>query len=252
MLKPTERFSDRVENYIKYRPSYPVDLVTDIASRCQLHQQSAIADIGSGTGKLAEVFLRQGYSVTGVEPNREMRQAAEQLLSANRVFTSVKGTAEDSCLTDDSVDLIVAGQAFHWFDQESARKEFDRVMKPGGNIALIWNERAVDQPFQRDYDAMLSQYCEEYDLSNHRNISDVDIQRFCAPQEVTKLIYAYHQNFDLTGFLGRMFSSSYTPVVGTSAYATLRSAATELFEQYQCNGVLDFEYATHVYLTGNH
>ena len=144
MSDSTRRFSSRVDNYVKYRPSYPPEVVELLAAECGLTPGALVADIGAGTGLLAELFLQNGYRVLGVEPNREMRQAGERLLGDYPHFTSIDGTAEVTTLADKSVDIITAGQAFHWFDREKARAEFARILRPGGWVALVWNERRVD------------------------------------------------------------------------------------------------------------
>lgn len=248
-MKSTERFSDRVVDYLRYRPSYPESVIDDLAALCSMTPWSVVADVGSGTGKLTELFIKGGFTVIGVEPNAEMREAAEQIFSSASGFRSVAGSAENTLLDDESVDLIVAGQAFHWFDPLAAKSEFTRVLKPKGKIALIWNQRSVEKSFQYDYDTMLREYCEEYTLSNHRNVSDADIAEFCAPRAVKILKYDYKQQFNLTGFLGRMYSASYTPAAGTDKRRILNQAAQLLFEKHARGGVLDFEYETVVYLS---
>jgi len=152
MINPTLRFSSRVENYVKYRPGYPKGIIATLAKDCGLTDTSVVADIGSGTGILSEVFLKNGNQVFGVEPNLKMREAGERLLGSYPDFSSVHGTAEATALPDSSVGFITAGQAFHWFDRERARKEFARILKPDGWVALIWNERLTDtSPFSRAY-----------------------------------------------------------------------------------------------------
>lgn len=247
-MKSIERFSDRVSDYLQYRPSYPDQMIVDLAQRCSLTSTSVVADIGSGTGKLTELFLRNGFSVIGVEPNAEMREAAEQLFSSSDRFRSVAGSAEHTQLNAGTVDLLVAGQAFHWFDQDAAKPEFNRILKPAGRVALIWNQRQVEQAFQSDYDNMLKSYCKDYSTSNHRNVSNADIENFCKPRTIEILKYDYRQQFDLTGFLGRLYSSSYTPKVGTAERQALDPAARALFNEHATDGVLDFEYETVAYL----
>src|SRR4029453_17979120 len=126
MSDSIQRFSSRVEDYIKYRPSYPPALLDTLVTQCRLTPTAEVADIGSGTGLLSELFLRNGNRVYGVEPNREMREAGERLLSAYPSFVSVDGRAEATMLDDASVDFVTAGQAFHWFDPPHARREFMR------------------------------------------------------------------------------------------------------------------------------
>jgi ubiquinone/menaquinone biosynthesis C-methylase UbiE len=148
MQDPTQRFSDRVENYVRYRPTYPQVVVETLAVECHLTTASIIADIGSGTGILTKLFLDNGNRVL-VEPNREMREAGERLLVDCAGFTSIAATAESTTLPDHSVDFVTAGQAFHWFDREKARAEFTRILKPGGWVVLVWNDRRL--VLQRDF-----------------------------------------------------------------------------------------------------
>src|SRR5437870_2796600 len=151
-LRPKERFSRRVENYVKYRPGYPGAVLDWLRQHCGLTADWVIADIGSGTGFLAELFLKNGNRVFGTEPNSEMRAAGETLLKKYSRFVSVDGSAEATGLDSSSVDLITAGQAFHWFDRPRARQEFERILKPGGWAALVWNERLINTPFLVAYD----------------------------------------------------------------------------------------------------
>src|SRR5213595_654680 len=132
MSDPTKRFSNRVENYIKYRPGYPDAVIDLLTEECRLTQQSIIADIGSGTGILSELFLKNGNSVFAIEPNAAMRRTAEDLLRKHPKFTSIDAAAEATTLDIASVDFVTAAQAFHWFDRKNARKEFARILKPEG------------------------------------------------------------------------------------------------------------------------
>src|SRR6185437_8847127 len=164
MLRSTERFSTRVENYIKYRPSYPTGVLELMRARCGLAATATVADVGSGTGILTELLLETGAQVFAVEPNKEMREAAERLLSDYGRFRSVAGAAEATTLPQASVDLITASQAFHWFDIPKARRELARVLKPQGWVVLIWNERPADAgAFHDEYDRLLRRHAAEYD-----------------------------------------------------------------------------------------
>src|SRR5579884_1615786 len=147
-LDPTGRFSGRAEDYARSRPRYP-DAVLDALRRdIGLSPQTIVADIGSGTGILTEMFLRNGNVVYGVEPNPDMRRAAEQLLAGYHRFHSINGTAEQTTLPAGSIDLVTAAQAFHWFDAAAARREFRRILRPPYIVALLWNDRRKDgSPF---------------------------------------------------------------------------------------------------------
>lgn len=248
MLKPTERFSDRVANYVNFRPSYPAELVETLRVECGLDNSSVIADIGSGTGKLSELFIQKDISVYAVEPNKEMREAAESLFGANKYFISVNGESTDTSLLESSTDLVTIAQALHWFEPVETKKELERILKPGGQLAIIWNERNTSAPFQKEYDQMLTELAPEYTKVNHRNINDRDIDAFCHPRQVRKFSFPYNQKFDLEGLTGRMNSSSYTPAFGTKEHDELNAAAEKLFKLYEVNGEIEFSYETNLYL----
>src|SRR5438445_9767149 len=142
MRDPRARFSDRVDAYVRYRPGYPIDVVRTLEREIGIHpSKTRVVDVGSGTGISADLFLREGYAVVGVEPNAAMRIAAEQLLASSARFQSIEGSAEATTLSDASVDLVVAAQAFHWFDRIAAGLEMQRILAPGGAVALVWNDR---------------------------------------------------------------------------------------------------------------
>jgi len=249
MSESTKRFSDRVADYVNYRPSYPLEVVDTLISECGLGSQSTIADIGSGTGIFTRLLLDKNFHVAGVEPNESMRSAAEQQLSNYTRYTSTGGQSEHTDLADHSIDLITAAQAFHWFKGDETRSEFIRILKPGGEVALIWNQRKLEQPFQKEYDAMLRKYATDYNSVNHMNISYEDIAEFFSPNKVSMFEFENTQVFDQAGFLGRMQSSSYTPAADTSEHRILIRAAEDLFNSYECDGVITFEYVTRLYLS---
>jgi len=248
MNESTERFSDRVADYVNYRPSYPLEVVDTLISECGLNSQSTIADIGSGTGIFSRLLLDKNFHVAGVEPNEGMRGAAEQQLSSYSKFTSSGGQSEHTGLADHSIDLITSAQAFHWFKRDETRQEFVRVLKPGGQVALIWNQHKLEQSFQKEYDAILREFATDYNSVNHMNISYEDIAGFFSPNKVLTFEFENTQIFDLVGFLGRMQSSSYTPAASTREHAMLVQAARDLFGRYECGGEVRFEYVTRLYL----
>src|SRR5207244_4125864 len=131
---------------------------------------AVIADIGSGTGILAEMFLKNGNQVYGVEPNREMREAGERLLGGYPRFTSVEGKAEATPLADSSVDFITAAQALHWFDLDAARTEFRRILNPRGWVVILWNDRRDESPFMQAYRQLLLRHSTDYLQVDHKRI----------------------------------------------------------------------------------
>lgn len=247
MTHPTERFTSRVERYIKYRPSYPEEIVTALAARAKLTPASQIVDVGSGTGISAALFLRHGYAVTGVEPNAAMRAAAERLLAKESRFSSVAATAEATTLPDQFADLIIAGQAFHWFEQEPTRIEFTRILKPGGYIALIWNARLDSTPFLQAYGTLILNFGTDYSIVRHETVTDAFVRPFFAPQLVLIENWPNAQQFDYAGLEGRLLSSSYTPNEADPRYAPMLHELRRLFDTYQEDGQVTIEYTTVVY-----
>jgi len=247
MSQSVERFSSRVENYVKYRPGYPAEILNLLKTACGLTLESTTADLGSGTGKLAELFLKQGYSVIGVEPNAGMRAAAERILSAYSNFQSVNGTAETTTLPNSSIDLITAGQAFHWFDQRLTRIEATRILKPGGCVALIWNDRKLaTTPFLRDYEALLLKHGSDYQEVRHDR-AEGEIAKFFDRDQITLKIFPNEQVFDLDGLRGRVLSSSYTPEPAHPSFQPMMDELEVLFEKHQNNGSVVLDYDTKVY-----
>jgi SAM-dependent methyltransferase len=249
MSNPTTRFTDRVENYIKYRPSYPVEVIEYLKSEGILKSDSVIADIGSGTGISAELFLKNGNTVYGVEPNDAMREAAEKLLSGYPNFISLPGTAEAPPIPDGYFDLIICAQAFHWFDIPRVKIEFKRILKPTGRICLIWNERILDgNPFLIAYEKLLLKYGTDYKNVRHENIDEKKLNEFFEGGYIKKT-FPNKQVFDLAGVTGRLLSSSYTPQYDSPLYEPMLAELNEIFEKNQKNGKIEFLYDTNVYLS---
>ncbi|HVM60384.1 MAG TPA: class I SAM-dependent methyltransferase [Verrucomicrobiae bacterium] len=248
MKDPTLRFSSRVENYIKYRPGYPPSIIDTLTAECRLTPSSIIADVGSGTGILSEMFLQNGNRVFGIEPNREMREAGERLLKRYPNFASVNGAAEATSLADRSVDFITAGQAFHWFDRDRARREFARILKPNGWVVLIWNERLTDtSPFSRAYEELLQAFGTDYAAVDHRNVDADAIATFFSPQPVTLRRFENRQTFDFDSVKGRLLSSSYAPEPGHAHYQPMLDKLQAIFDQHQIDGKVNFDYVTRMY-----
>ncbi len=192
----TSRFSDRVDNYIRYRPGYPPEALAVLRSECGLVPVHGIADLASGTGIWTRSLLENGNSVFGVEPNVDMRQAGERLLAGFPKFTSVAGTAEATTLPDRSVDFVTAAQAAHWFDRAESRREFARILRPGGWLVFLWNERLTDTtPFLRDYEQLLLAYGTDYEEVRHERTTD-EVNQFFDPLPFQERGFAMRQEFD--------------------------------------------------------
>ncbi len=247
MTDAVTRFSNRVENYVRYRPSYPPGLIDILKSECGLEPSSSVADVGSGSGILAELILKNGNQVFGVEPNPEMRLAAERLLAAYPKFVSVAAAAEDTTLDAESVDLIAAAQAFHWFDRARAKQEFARILKPSGWVALIWNERRLDStPFLRAYESLLLRYGTDYEKVRHENVES-EIGEFFSPQEFHLKSLENLQQFDFESLKGRLLSSSYVPERDHPNFPAMLQELERIFNAHESKGIVRFEYDTRVY-----
>ena len=242
-----QRFSNRVENYRKCRPSYPQAVVDLLANECGLTSDSIIADLGSGTGILSELFLKNGNRVFGIEPNDAMRAASEKLLAEYSSFTSINGLAEATTLPDNGIDFVVAGQAFHWFDRHKARTEFARILKRNGWVVLVWNERRLEStPFLRSYERLLLRYGTDYPVVRHENIYD-DIAALFAPGQSQLRVFENHQVFDFEGVKGRLLSASYVPAPGHKDFAAMLRELHSIFGEHQKSGTVTLEYETRVY-----
>lgn len=249
MSDPTQRFSDRVENYVRHRPSYPPALLQILQAKAGLTRASVIADIGSGTGIFTALLLPFASQVFAIEPNAAMRSAAEQALGASPGFRSIAGTAEVTTLPHAAVDLITVAQAFHWFNIPACHDEFARILRPGGRVALIWNERLTDTtPFLVAYEQLLRTGATDYDQVNHTRIDPAAIAGFFAPATCEAITLPNTQSFDLPGLIGRALSSSYVPNVGRPGHQAFMGELTRIFQQHAVGDRVTFHYLTRLYL----
>jgi SAM-dependent methyltransferase len=246
-MKPTERFSDRAEDYARFRPGYPPGALEVLRRETGLAPHHVVADLGSGTGLSARLFLEGGNVVFGVEPNEAMREAAERLLAGWPGFRSVAGTAEATTLAAGSVDLVVAAQAFHWFDPGATRAELVRILRPGGWAAMLWNTRTGSTPFLREYDALLVRYGTDYQRIRHDRIGDDVLARFFGGTTRRRAV-PNPQSLDLESLTGRLLSASYSPPAGHPHREPMLRALEALFHRHQQDGRVRFEYETRLYL----
>jgi SAM-dependent methyltransferase len=242
------RFSNRVENYVKFRPDYPQQILTLLRERMGFTPSWKIADVGSGTGICTRMFLENGNEVFAVEPNAEMRAAAEKLLAGQARFHSVNASAEETSLADALVDLVVSAQAFHWFDPGKCQIEFRRILKPGGNCLLIWNERITSgTPFLEAYESLLRRCGADYMAVRHERVTGEVLKTFFGGAGYQSACLPNRQSFDLDGLIGRCLSSSYAPAPGEANHEPLLAGLRDIFARYQTGGRIDFEYETRLY-----
>ena len=248
--QPASRFSNRVNDYVRYRPSYPAAVIECLSREFGLKPTHRIADIGSGTGIFTELLLKNGNTVHAVEPNREMRRAAQAALATFPGFVSVSGSAEANTLPDASVDWITAAQAFHWFDVEKARREAQRILRPPGYAALIWNNRREDAtPFLREYEAFLHEHAIDYAKVKHQNAeADGRIPQFFGTRSFDVRSFDNAQVCDLDGLKGRTTSASYMPAEDHPRFPAMIYALEALFARHASGGTVFLEYYTKLYV----
>jgi SAM-dependent methyltransferase len=243
-----QRFSNRVADYVRYRPSYPLALLALLSKECGLGPEHIIADIGSGTGLLSKLFLDYGTRVYGVEPNAEMRAGGEEFLRSYANFTSVNGSAEATTLANASVDFITVGQAFHWFDVSAAQREFQRILKPGGWTVVVWQDRRMEEtPFAQEYEAILVSFGIDYKTVKDTYPETEKMRNFFDPGTFQARDLPNHQDFDWEGLVGRLRSSSYAPTEGHANYAPMINELRRVFDKYQRDGSVRMEYYARVY-----
>lgn len=249
MTDSVARFSDRVENYVRYRPGYPRAMTEFFRNELGLDQDSVIADIGSGTGLSTKPFLEAGCTVYGVEPNAAMRDAAAGFLKDFPRFVNHDGTAENTLLADHSVDFIVAAQAFHWFDRFQSPREFRRILRLGGIVALIWNERLLDaNEFLREYENLLKEFGTDYDKVRHDAL-DRELFEGAFGTRFAVASFENSQTLDFEGLKGRLMSSSYTPAAGHPRFEAMISELNRVFDKYSESGKIQILYTTNVFYT---
>jgi ubiquinone/menaquinone biosynthesis C-methylase UbiE len=241
-----QRFSTRVADYVRYRPGYPSALLEVLRAECALRPGHVVADVGSGTGFLSELFLKNGNRVYGIEPNKEMREAGEEYLASYDGFSSIDASAEATSLGDSSVDFVTAGQSFHWFEADAARREFARILKPGGWVVIAWNDRGADEaPFPRGYENILERFGVAY-----KNVKDSypeahRIRDFLGKFSQRDL--PNYQMLDWESLCGRLRSSSYTPTEGDPDFRPMMKELRKLFDAQQQQGEVRMNYVTRVY-----
>lgn len=247
MQDSTQRFSERVDNYARYRPSYPDGLLRLLEDECSLTKGVPVADVGSGTGILSHLLLEHGARVYGIEPNREMRESGEKFLTDYDNFTSVAGTAEATTLPDAGVSLVTAGQAFHWFDLDSAREEFGRILAPNGYVALVWNSPRYDAtPFMRAYLRLLERFGTDWDKVTHLGVDAEALDPFFGGEFEERRL-ENRQTLDQRALEGRLLSSSFVPGPEDPQSEPMLAELAGIFSEHQRGGEVVFEYEVKVF-----
>lgn len=248
-LHSTERFSNRVADYVRYRPTYPTAMVDWLRKAHGVTPDWRVADIGAGTGISSKMFLDAGHSVIAVEPNAAMRGAAMEWLGSNPTFCAVDGRADATTLDDDSVDLISVAQAFHWFDPDNTRREFHRILRSGGLAAIYWNSRRlIGTPFLEGYEALLQTYGTDYTSVAERYADEPRMREWFDKGWRGTASFDHRQLLDFDALRGRLMSSSYAPQAGHAKHEPMIEALHELFDACAVEGRVSFDYDTRVYV----
>lgn len=239
-------FGDKVADYQASRPDYPPALFEQLAQG--LGAAAAIGDLGAGTGLLTEGLLARGWRVWAIEPNEGMRAACDRRLGGRPGYRSAAGSAEAVPLPDASLDLLTAAQAFHWFQIEAARAEALRVLKPGGQVALIWNDRA-DTPLHRALNEIFARHggARRYALLAAEDRGQLDRFFLSAPPQQWQWPHAHR--LDVRGLLSLVFSRSYMPRPDSPAGQAAASELLALFERLaEADGRVEVAYTTVLFL----
>jgi SAM-dependent methyltransferase len=248
-MKPTDKFTDKAEVYAKYRPNYPIEYIEYLISETCLNEDSIIADVGSGTGILSMQLLERGFTVIGVEPNDDMRAVAEQTLKQDSRFISVKASAENTTIKDNSLDLVTVAQAFHWFNMKQFRVECQRILKQNARVALVWNSREGLSDLNKESADVCREYCTNFKgFSGGMEETPIAFQHFFKDGKYDLKYFRNDLPFDLSGFLGRYLSASYAPKKTDKEYKPFITALSSLFEKYSHNGKIIIPNITRSYL----
>lgn len=246
---PTERFSDRVDDYASHRPGYPAALPAWLRHSQGIDAGHVVADIGAGTGNSTRMWLDAGHAVVAVEPNDAMRAAARAALTEYPRLHWLAAPAEATTLADASVDVVSAATAFHWFDPECVRGEWTRILRPGGLAVVFWNSRAVERSaLLAGYEALLLAHGSDYASVARRHPDDAAMLRWFGDGLQAMACFPHRQRFDFNGLRGRLLSSSSAPRAGQPGHETMIDALRALFERHAVDGQVDFDYDTRVFV----
>lgn len=247
-MDSTQRFSNRVRDYVRYRPSYPSAVIELLQTECGLEPGIPVADVGAGTGIFSRLLHGAGAQVFAVEPNAPMREAAEAELEGRPGYESLDGTAEATGLPDQSVAIVTCAQAFHWFANAASVAEFRRILRPDGWVLLVWNVRdELSTPFGAAYEALLRDYVPDYENVRHRDVS-LESLRDLFGEEVRLSSFPFHQDLGREAFIGRVASSSYAPAPESEEFGAFQARLEALFDAHQVAGQVRWPYQTQCYL----
>jgi len=246
-----ERFTGKADLYKKFRPSYPKEFIDYLYSQVGFNQDSAVADIGSGTGIFSRLLLERGSKVYCIEPNEDMRRTAIQDLSGFANFIPVSAPAENTGLQDNSVDFVTAAQAFHWFDRQAFKSECQRILKPGGKVVLVWNTRDYEiEIIKKDYIIREKYAIDKKGLGTDGGPRKAYIDDFFLNNTYESKNFENNLQYDRESWIGRNLSASYAPKIEAKPeqYHEFIRELGDLFDEYSVNGIMEFPQFTQSYV----
>lgn len=247
--QPKQRFSEKVADYVQYRPSYPEAAIDWLEDRGTLGPGTKVADVGAGTGIWTDQLRQRGYPVWAVEPNAPMREVAVEAFADSSIVTVVDGSAEHTTLPESTFELVTAAQAFHWFDAEAARREFDRILVEDGEVALLWNTRRTKgEAFLEDYEALVVEFGTDYTRVDHRKARTRVAEFFGGEDAFEYTSFCNIRIHDFDGLRGRLESCSYIPSEEHPRYDEMIAALRELFDTHQIDGEVRLKYDTEIFV----
>lgn len=249
MVNNEEKFSGKATHYDYARPAYAESLLNTLYSDYGFSPQSVIADIGSGTGIFTEQLLKRGNKVYGVEPNTDMRKAGEERLKGYQNFVSVNGDAANTKLLNTSIDIITVAQALHWFPLEEFSKECKRILKPNGQVVIVYNQRCNDF-INKDVDAVVARYCDIRNASTgaayielkRKRINELYNGKFIEICKSNSLL------MDKNKFLSYWLSRSYAPREGDVNYKLFVNDIVSVFDKYAKDGLITLKQESMAYI----
>lgn len=245
-----DKFNHLAHIYEKYRPSYPEEYIKDVITKCQLNSESLVADIGAGTGILTRQLLHNHLKVVGVEPNSDMRKILKKL-EVNENFRAIYGTAEHTNLENNSIDLIVVAQAFHWFDKEKFKKECKRILKPDGSVWILWNQLDETKEIVKEQKKIDDKYTNRFEevkgiLSATKK--EDKIQGFFKDNIYETRVVDNPLENDKERFIGANLSKSYSLKKEDANYDKYIEAFGKIFDKYSESGKVMILNKTYGYL----
>jgi ubiquinone/menaquinone biosynthesis C-methylase UbiE len=246
----TQRFTEKADNYTKYRPTYPEEFIEYLAENSGISENCIVADVGAGTGKLTKQLLEKSATVYAVEPNKNMLKSCIAYCKDLKGLFPIDGSSEHTTLSENSVDLITVAQAFHWFNVDNTKTEFKRILKPHGKVVLVWNKRDVQKEgFSADYEKLMTQYGDDYKINDHKIlINDALLQGFFKDGKFETVTFENNTYNSYETFLGRALSSSYSPKPHAQNYNNFINQIETIFNKYNEDDVIRIDYKTVAYI----